>query len=161
MSRKTRTKSKTRNNAKSRAKKATVSTVKSTDTEETVIPTVEPAIIKEEVAQPEPKEEIKIETPVEENQVIEQPDLGPRRSVVFIGSECYPFVKTGGLGDVMSALPKSLAKLNVDVKVILPRYLRQKNDPILVRTSGLCIQQRLPDSELAGCEYVKRWNHLL
>ena len=122
MSRKTRTKSKTRNNAKSRAKKATVSTVKSTDTEETVIPTAEPAIIKEEVAQPEPKEEIKIETPVEENQVIEQPDLGPRRSVVFIGSECYPFVKTGGLGDVMSALPKSLAKLNVDVKVILPRY---------------------------------------
>ena len=119
MSRKTRTKSKTRNNAKSRAKKATVSTVKSTDTEETVIPTAEPAIIKEEVAQPEPKEEIKIETPVEENQVIEQPDLGPRRSVVFIGSECYPFVKTGGLGDVMSALPKSLAKLNVDVKVIL------------------------------------------
>ena len=75
MSRKTRTKSKTRNNAKSRAKKATVSTVKSTDTEETVIPTAEPAIIKEEVAQPEPKEEIKIETPVEENQVIEQPDL--------------------------------------------------------------------------------------
>ena len=122
MSRKTRTKSKTRNNAKSRAKKATVSTVKSIDTEETVIPTAEPAIIKEEVAQPEPKEEIKIETPVEENQVIEQPDLGPRRSVVFIGSECYPFVKTGGLGDVMSALPKSLAKLNVDVKVILPRY---------------------------------------
>ena len=61
MSRKTRTKSKTRNNAKSRAKKATVSTVKSTDTEETVIPTAEPAIIKEEVAQPEPKEEIKIE----------------------------------------------------------------------------------------------------
>ena len=49
-------------------------------------------------------------------------DLGPRRSVAFIGSECYPFAKTGGLGDVMSALPKSLAKLNLDVKVILPRY---------------------------------------
>ena len=64
-------------------KKQLFQTVKSTDTEETVIPTVEPAIIKEEVAQPEPKEEIKIETPVEENQVIEQPDLGPRRSVVF------------------------------------------------------------------------------
>ena len=51
-----------------------------------------------------------------------QMDLGPRRSVAFIGSECYPFVKTGGLGDVMSALPKTLAKLNLDVKVILPRY---------------------------------------
>lgn len=46
----------------------------------------------------------------------------PRRSVAFIGSECYPFVKTGGLGDVMYALPKALARLNCDVKVILPRY---------------------------------------
>ncbi|MBQ1372015.1 MAG: glycogen/starch synthase, partial [Oscillospiraceae bacterium] len=46
----------------------------------------------------------------------------PRRSVAFIGSECYPFVKTGGLGDVMYALPRALAKLNCDVKVILPRY---------------------------------------
>ncbi|MBL6462404.1 glycosyltransferase [Blautia wexlerae] len=58
----------------------------------------------------------------EQNIPTRQPDLGPRRSVAFIGSECYPFVKTGGLGDVMSALPKSLAKLNIDVKVIIPRY---------------------------------------
>ena len=48
--------------------------------------------------------------------------VSPRRSVAFIGSECYPFVKTGGLGDVMYALPKELAKQNCDVKVILPRY---------------------------------------
>lgn len=46
----------------------------------------------------------------------------PRRSVAFIGSECYPFVKTGGLGDVMYALPKALVKQNCDVKVILPKY---------------------------------------
>ena len=46
----------------------------------------------------------------------------PRRSVAFIGSECYPFVKTGGLGDVMYALPRALTKQNCDVKVILPRY---------------------------------------
>ena len=46
----------------------------------------------------------------------------PRRSVAFIGSECYPFVKTGGLGDVMFALPRALTRLNCDVKVILPRY---------------------------------------
>ena len=46
----------------------------------------------------------------------------PRRSIAFIGSECYPFVKTGGLGDVMYALPKALIKQNCDVKVILPRY---------------------------------------
>ena len=38
----------------------------------------------------------------------------PRRSIAFIGSECYPFVKTGGLGDVMYALPKALIKQNCD-----------------------------------------------
>ena len=58
-----------------------------------------------------------VEQPVEEVQLPQ-----PRRSVAFIGSECYPFVKTGGLGDVMYALPKALTKQNCDVKVILPRY---------------------------------------
>ena len=48
--------------------------------------------------------------------------ISPRKSVAFIGSECYPFVKTGGLGDVMYALPKALVKQNCDVKVILPQY---------------------------------------
>ena len=48
--------------------------------------------------------------------------VSPRRSVAFIGSECHPFVKTGGLGDVMYALPRELVKQNCDVRVILPRY---------------------------------------
>ena len=71
---------------------------------------------------PSKKEVAEAQTAVKQDIPMEQPDLGPRRSVAFIGSECYPFVKTGGLGDVMSALPKALAKLNLDVKVILPRY---------------------------------------
>ena len=49
-------------------------------------------------------------------------DNEKRRSVAFIGSECYPFIQTGGLGDVMYALPKALAEQNCDVKVIIPRY---------------------------------------
>ena len=54
---------------------------------------------------------------------VSEPELPqPRRSIAFIGSECYPFVKTGGLGDVMYALPKALTRQNCDVKVILPRY---------------------------------------
>ena len=76
---------------------------------------------KEKIAEIE-EQAATLKTTVEQNIPMEQPDLGPRRSVAFIGSECYPFVKTGGLGDVMSALPKALAKLNLDVKVILPRY---------------------------------------
>ena len=71
---------------------------------------------------PSKKEVAEPQIAVKQDITMEQPDLGPRRSVAFIGSECYPFVKTGGLGDVMYALPKALAKLNLDVKVILPRY---------------------------------------
>ena len=76
-------------------------------------PAAEP--VKEEVPAAEPVVE---EVPAEESESLPQ----PRRGVAFIGSECYPFVKTGGLGDVMYALPKALTKQNCDVKVILPRY---------------------------------------
>ncbi len=74
----------------------------------------------EEVKAEEPKVEAPAEVVVEE--VKEEAPQTPRRSVAFIGSECYPFVKSGGLGDVMYALPKELVKQNCDVKVILPRY---------------------------------------
>lgn len=42
--------------------------------------------------------------------------------VLFTAAECAPFFKTGGLGDVASALPKSLKSLGVDVRVVLPFY---------------------------------------
>ena len=67
-------------------------------------------------------EEVKAEAPVAEAAPAEPALPQPRRSIAFIGSECYPFVKTGGLGDVMYALPKALIAQNCDVKVILPRY---------------------------------------
>ena len=77
----------------------------------------------------EPVVEVKVEEPTVEDKVQKmmndyyQSDFfKKRRSVAFIGSECYPFVKTGGLGDVMHALAKELSKKNCDVKVILPRY---------------------------------------
>ena len=108
---KSNTKSNARNSVKSSAKNNLQKAVK------TVAPTVENVSVKQAVIIQEPSFEQN-----EQNIPTRQPDLGPRRSVAFIGSECYPFVKTGGLGDVMSALPKSLAKLNIDVKVIIPRY---------------------------------------
>ena len=42
--------------------------------------------------------------------------------VLFVVSECVPFAKSGGLGDVAGALPKELKKLGTDVRVILPKY---------------------------------------
>ena len=42
--------------------------------------------------------------------------------VLFVASEAVPFVKTGGLADVMGSLPVELRKLGVDARVILPKY---------------------------------------
>ena len=44
------------------------------------------------------------------------------RSVLIIGSEARPFAKTGGLADVLGALPLALAQLGWSVTVALPRY---------------------------------------
>ena len=43
--------------------------------------------------------------------------------VLFVTSECWPFAKTGGLGDVSYALPKALKKEGIDVRVIMPKYV--------------------------------------
>ena len=79
----------------------------------------EPAPVKEETA---PSVEEDVSPVVEEVKPMYEMSNLPRRSIAFIGSECHPFVKTGGLGDVMYALPRQLVKLNCDVRVILPRY---------------------------------------
>jgi hypothetical protein len=46
----------------------------------------------------------------------------PRRSVLLVGSEAQPFSKTGGLADVLGALPPALQRLGWDATVVLPRY---------------------------------------
>lgn len=42
--------------------------------------------------------------------------------LLFVASECAPFVKTGGLADVIGAVPKALAAMGAEVQVMLPAY---------------------------------------
>ncbi|MGB9075057.1 MAG: glycogen synthase GlgA [Terriglobales bacterium] len=42
--------------------------------------------------------------------------------IAFVASECVPFSKTGGLADVVGALPRALASLGHQVSVYLPRH---------------------------------------
>jgi starch synthase len=58
--------------------------------------------------------------------------------VLFAAAEAHPFIKTGGLADVIGALPKALKGAGVDVRVILPKYkgipeqFRSQMEPVAV-----------------------------
>ena len=82
--------------------------------------------------------------------------------VLFIASEVFPLIKTGGLADVAAALPAALHKRGVDIRLLLPGYpsalenagslkeVMQFNDPL-----G-CGQTRLLETNLPGSG-VKTW----
>ena len=48
------------------------------------------------------------------------------KKILFVASECVPFVKTGGLADVVGSLPKCFPKEHFDVRVIIPKYACMK-----------------------------------
>src|SRR5438128_2469540 len=58
--------------------------------------------------------------------------------VLFVASECAGLVKTGGLADVIAALPKALADIGVDVRVMLPG-----DPPVIMALSSAAERVRL------------------
>ena len=42
--------------------------------------------------------------------------------IFLVASECVPFIKTGGLADVVGALPAALKRLGAEVSVLIPKY---------------------------------------
>src|SRR6266550_4005540 len=56
-----------------------------------------------------------------EHGVISMQDERPLK-VLIISAEMVPFVKVGGLADVVGALPKSLQALGHDIRLAMPRY---------------------------------------
>ncbi len=78
------------------------------------------------------------------------------KKILFVSSEVYPLIKTGGLADVCGSLPKALADLSQDIKLILPRYQALK---ITEEVRFLCtvrvdnrnvniLETRLPDTQV-------------
>ena len=47
---------------------------------------------------------------------------GIMKNILFVASECVPFIKTGGLADVVGALPKYCNKDEFDIRVLIPNY---------------------------------------
>lgn len=83
--------------------------------------------------------------------------------IVFVASEVVPFAKTGGLADVVGALPKALAKEGHEVCVFMPRYksidkkkfsLKMELKNIRLRLGKLAMKQfnlfssKLPNTEI-------------
>ena len=50
------------------------------------------------------------------------PTAKSKLKIVMITSECVPYAKTGGLADVVGALPQTLRRLGHEVIVVMPRY---------------------------------------
>ena len=78
-------------------------------------------------------------------------------SILYISSEAFPLIKTGGLGDVAGSLPAALLKKSQDVRLLLPAYagvLSKINNPkVLAETSYYnqpvtIIETTLPDSHV-------------
>lgn len=77
--------------------------------------------------------------------------------VLYVVSEVFPLVKTGGLGDVAAALPAALCGLDIDIRLVLPGYRqaieRASNPQVVARFANLfgcgevrLLAARLPDS---------------
>ncbi|MDA8236032.1 MAG: glycogen synthase GlgA [Clostridia bacterium] len=49
-------------------------------------------------------------------------NLNQKLKILLVSSEVVPFAKTGGLADVAGSLPKALAAMGHDVRVVMPKY---------------------------------------
>ena len=59
--------------------------------------------------------------------------------ILFVASEAAPFVKVGGLGEVMYSLPKALRELGYDARIMIPKYasIDTEKFPLQLEVAGI------------------------
>lgn len=57
-------------------------------------------------------------------------------NILFVASECAPYAKSGGLGDVVGALPKTLAAMGHHVQILMPLYRQIDQQAYDIRPDG-------------------------
>jgi starch synthase len=73
-----------------------------------------------------------------------------RLRILLVASEVAPFAKTGGLADVAGALPRALAALGQDVRVLLPKYPGVERPAGRLRTVVERVEVPIRDQVVAG-----------
>jgi starch synthase len=76
--------------------------------------------------------------------------------ILFVASEALPFAKTGGLADVVEALPRALVKLGHEVAVFLPRYRGIKVGTEVMQSMTIQQGQRLRFPAIANGGTITR-----
>ena len=80
--------------------------------------------------------------------------------ILFVSAEMSPFAKTGGLADVAGSLPKALAELGHDVRVVMPKYRMISDDLRYVSDFPVRIDQSIETCIIRQTEIPYAWKNM-
>ena len=79
------------------------------------------------------------------------------KKILFASSEVHPLIKTGGLADVAGSLPRALAELGQDIRIVLPNYqsLKKTEDVRFISTVTVNhIDSNILETQLPGSNVI-------
>ncbi len=80
--------------------------------------------------------------------------------VLFASFECTPFVKVGGLADVVGSLPKVLKELGVNVKIVIPLHKKIDREKFKLKNLGLKVLIPVGQEYIEGHIWTTKLNNL-